>query len=145
MLKIKVVTPERIVFEDEVNSLSTMTSMGEITILPGHVPLVANLRAGETVLRKKGKEDELLATSTGFVEVRNGQEVIILADTAERVEELELEQIEQARARAQQLLEEKRHADDISFADAAALLERELARYKVALKAKKYRQRPLSK
>ena len=113
-----------------------MTEMGEITILPGHIPLVATLRAGEMRL-KKDREEYLLSASTGFVEVRNGQEVVVLADTAERVEELELEKIEEAKERARKLLEEKRHADDVTFADAAAAMERELARFKVA--KKKYR------
>lgn len=139
-LRIKVVTPERVVFEDEVDSVTTMTEMGEITVLPGHIPLVASLRAGEMRL-KKGTEEELLATSTGFIEVRPNSEVIVLADTAERAEELELKAIEEARDRARALLDEKRQADDVSFADAAAALERELARYRVAMK-KKYRKSP---
>ena len=137
-IRVKIVTPERVVYEDEADSITTMTHMGEITVLPGHAPLVATLRAGETVMRKDG-EEHLLATSTGFIEVRNGHEVVILADTAERVEELELEAIEEARARAQAMLTEKRHGDDVSFADAAAALERELARYKVAMKGRKHR------
>jgi F0F1-type ATP synthase epsilon subunit len=97
--------------------------------------MVANLRAGEMRLRK-GPEEILLAASTGFVEVRSGSEIAILADTAERVEELELEKIEAAREEARRILAEKRHAADVSFADAAAALERELARYKVAIKRK---------
>lgn len=134
-ITLKIVTPERVVFEDQVDSVTAMTESGEVTILPNHVPLVANLRAGEMRL-KKGGEEILLAASTGFLEVRSPSEVVILADTAERVEELELEKIEAAKERARQLLTEKRHADDVSFADAAAGLERELARYKVALKRK---------
>jgi len=132
-ISLKIVTPERVVYEDEVDSVTAMTENGEITVLPGHVPLVTNLRAGEMRL-KKGNEEILLAASTGFLEVRSGAEVVILADTAERVEELELEKIEAAKERARQILTEKRHADDVSFADAAAAMERELARYKVALK-----------
>ena len=112
-----------------------MTEGGEVTVLPNHVPLVANLRAGEMRLMK-GSEEILLAASTGFLEVRSGSEIVILADTAERVEELELEKIEAAKERARELLTEKRHADDIGFADAAAALERELARYKVVMKRK---------
>ncbi|MBI5370208.1 ATP synthase F1 subunit epsilon [Candidatus Uhrbacteria bacterium] len=137
-LSLKIVTPERVVFEDTVDSVTATTQMGEITILPHHIPLVANLQAGELRVRSNGDEQFLVA-STGFLEVRSGNEVVILADTAERVEELELEKIEDARERARQLLEEKRHIDDVAFADAAAVLERELARYRVAIKRKKYR------
>lgn len=86
---------------------------------------------------KTGNQEEFLAISTGFVEVRGGNEVAVLADTAERLEELELEKIEEAKKRAEAILAEKRFADDRSFADAAANLERELARYKVASRKKR--------
>lgn len=135
-LSLKVVTPERIVYEDDVDSVSVMTEMGEVTILPNHVPLVSNLRSGEVRLKKNGEESYLVA-STGFLEVRPGNQVVILADTAERVEELELEKIEEAKERARKFLTETRHKDDVAFADAAVHLERELARYHVALKRKK--------
>jgi len=136
-LILKIVTPERIVFEDEVDSVSVMTEQGEVTILSHHIPLVANLRAGELRCKKNG-EEYLLVTSTGILEVHPGNQVIILADTAERSEELELEKIQEAKVRAQKLLSEKRNIDDVAFTDAAALLERELARHRVALKHKKH-------
>jgi len=137
-LSLKIVTPERTVYEDTVDSVTAMTEMGEVTILMNHIPLVANLRAGELRL-KKGGEEFFLVASTGFLEVRDGNQVMILADTAERAEELELEKIEEAKERARKLLTEKRNVDDVAFADAAAMLERELARYHVASKRKKYR------
>ncbi len=137
-LQLSIVTPERIVFEDEVDSVSAMTQMGEVTILPGHVPLVANLQAGELRLKKNGSESYLVA-STGFLHVQSGNKIVILADTAERVEELELGKIEEARDRARKLLDEKRHVDDVAFANAAAMLERELARHRVVTKRKKYK------
>ena len=137
-LHLSIVTPERVVYEDEVDSVSVMTDMGEVTVLPDHISLVANLRAGELTLRKNGTQ-EFLVASTGFLEVRPNNQIVVLADTAERAEELELEKIEEARERARQLLLEKRHVDDVAFADAAAILERELARHRVAMKRKKYR------
>ena len=137
-LHLSIVTPERIVFEDEVDSVSAMTQMGEVTILPGHVPLVANLQAGELRLKKNGEESFLVA-STGFLQVQSGSKIVILADTAERVEELELEKIEEARERARKLLTETRHVDDVAFAHAAAMMERELARHRVVSRRKKYK------
>ena len=136
-LKLKIVTPERVVFEDEVDSVTAMTESGEVTILPNHVPLVTNLRAGELTARTDGSVQYLVA-STGFLEIRPGNEIVILADTAERAEELELEKIEAAKELAHRILTEKRHIDDVAFADAAAMLERELARYRVAIKRKKH-------
>lgn len=135
-LTIKIVTPERVVFEGEAESLSVMTENGEITVLPDHLPLVTSLRPGEMRLKQNG-EEQLMVVSTGFLEVRPGNFIVILADTAERVEELELEKIEQAREAARRLLEEKRAIDDVAAASATAAIERELARYKVALKKKK--------
>ena len=128
-----IVTPERIVQEGEADSVSVMTSLGEITILPQHVPLVALMKAGEMRI-KSGKEEMLLATSTGLVEVRSGSKVVVLADSAERSEELELAAIETAKKRAEEALAEARNCNDVSTADAAAHLERELARYRVAIK-----------
>lgn len=134
-----VVTPERIVFEGDADSISVMTSMGEITVLPHHVPLLALMKAGEMRVRK-GSEEELLATSTGMFEVRQDGSVVVLADTAERIDELELSAIEEAKQRAETALTETRNRNDVGYADAAAHLERELARYRVALKKGKARQ-----
>ncbi len=134
-----VVTPERLVFEGDADSISVMTSMGEITVLPHHVPLLALMKAGEMRVRK-GSEEELLATSTGMFEVRQDGSVVVLADTAERVDELEVSAIEEAKKRAETALIEARNRNDVGYADAAAHLERELARYRVAMKKGKIRQ-----
>lgn len=135
-IKLKIVTPERVVFESTATSVTAMTETGEITVLPNHVPLATLLRAGEARIMN-GKEEILLAVSTGMLEVRPGNEVVILAETAERSEELELEAIEAARQRAEDNLRDARNRNDVAFADAAAHLERELVRYKVALKGRK--------
>lgn len=135
-LQLKIVTPERLVYEAQVDSVTAMTTAGEVTILLGHISLVAPLRAGEMRI-KIGNEEEFLAVSTGFLEVRDGKIVSVLADTAERLEELELSKIEEAKQRAEAMLKEKKFADDRAFADAAAHLERELARYKVAMRKKR--------
>ncbi|RMD52223.1 ATP synthase F1 subunit epsilon [Candidatus Parcubacteria bacterium] len=134
-LSLKIVTPERIVFEDLVEAVSVMTQTGEITILPNHAPLVSLLKAGEMRLFSKGMES-LLAVSTGVIEVKPGNEVIVLADTAERADELVLEQIEEAKKLAQKRLEEARNKSEVAYADALVNLEKELARYKVAMKGK---------
>ncbi|HBD05560.1 TPA: ATP synthase F1 subunit epsilon [Candidatus Uhrbacteria bacterium] len=132
-LSLQIVTPERIVYEDEVDQVSVTTETGEITVLPGHIPLVSALRAGEIRTKDNGKET-LLAVSTGFIEVRHGNKIVILADSAERAEELDIKAIEEARANAKRMLLEKRELDDVGFAAAAAAMERELARHRVAMK-----------
>lgn len=135
-LNLKIVTPERIVFEGAVDSLTAMTEQGEITILPNHIPLLTLLRAGE-MHATVGKDELLLAASTGLLEVKAGNQIVVLAQTAERSEELELAEIEAAKKRAEEAVSEARKRNDVTFADAAAHLERELARYKVALKKKR--------
>lgn len=127
----EIATPERIVYKEQVDSLTLPTKEGEITILPNHIPLVAVLVPGVAVVRKGGKES-YMAVSGGFIEVQPGNRVVVLADTAERADELTIAAIEKARDDAQKTLAEKRNLDDESFAAAAAGLERELARLKVA-------------
>lgn len=138
-LQYKIITPERIVLEGEAVSLSVMTENGEITILPGHIPLASLLKAGEMRVRTADGKEELLAVSTGLIKVEGNNKIVILANTAERSEELELAKIEEAKQRAEDALKNIRNREDVTFADAAAHLERELARYRVALKGKKRR------
>jgi len=134
-ISLKIVTPERVVHEDTVDSLSVMTESGEITILPNHAPLVSLLKAGEMRL-KSGGEESLLAVSTGVIEVRPGSEIVVLADTAERSDELALEEVQKSKELAEKRLEEAREQNDIAYAGALVHLERELARLKVAQKGK---------
>ncbi|MBI2485097.1 ATP synthase F1 subunit epsilon [Candidatus Uhrbacteria bacterium] len=134
-LHIKLVTPERLLLEKEADQVTLMTEQGEITILPGHIPLVANLRAGEVRVVEGGRT-EYLVTSTGFVEVRENGTVTLLADTAEREEELDIQKIGEARTRAQETLSGVRKLEDVDYAHAVAALERELARERVAMKRK---------
>lgn len=129
-LHIKIITPERMVLEDEFDSLSLPTPDGEITVLPNHRPLVSLLATGAMTLRK-GTEETHIASSGGFVEILPDSEVHILADSAERAEELTLEKVEEARARAEEALKGKRSADEQGQAALVGSLERELARLKV--------------
>ncbi len=138
-LKFEIITPERVVFEDEVDQVTLPTAEGEITVLPNHIPLIAVLRPGE-IVAKKGKEEIAMSCSGGFIEVTSDK-VMILADTAEKAEELVEEEIEKARERAQKILEEK-HIDAEKYTEAAAALERELARLKVARKRGRARTAP---
>jgi F-type H+-transporting ATPase subunit epsilon len=133
-LQFEITTPERNVLKEEIDSVTIPTREGEITILPGHIALVAILKPGELIVKKYGKES-YMAVSGGFIEVQalaKSTRVIVLADTAERAEELSIQAIEEAKERAQHELEEKRNVDDVAAAGAAASLERELARLKVA-------------
>ncbi|MBI5466422.1 MAG: ATP synthase F1 subunit epsilon [Candidatus Kerfeldbacteria bacterium] len=130
ILSFQIATPERVVFNAEaVESVSLPTKMGEITILPDHLPLVASLVPGEVRVKVGGQEISL-AVSGGFIEVAPGR-VVVLADTAERAEEIDVKRAEEARERARQLMKREHIAEEIDYTALAARLEKELARLKV--------------
>lgn len=130
-IHLKITTPERVVLAEHVDEVVLPTTMGEIGILPHHIPLVAVLAPGE-IRVKKDKENLLLAVSGGFIEVQPNR-VVVLADTAEHAEEIDEQRAEEARKRAEELRTSKR-ADATDFALVASKLEKELARLRVARK-----------
>ncbi|MFA4954674.1 MAG: ATP synthase F1 subunit epsilon [Patescibacteria group bacterium] len=136
----ELITPERVVFRQEVDQVTLPTAEGEITVLPQHIPLVAALVPGIARLKTGGQVEEV-AVSGGFIEV-GGDNVRVLADTAERGEELDLTAIEQAKTRAQKVMREAVQADDKSYAMAMAGMEREMARYKLAKRYKSPKHTP---
>lgn len=138
-LTFKVTTPEGIVFSDEVDEVVLPTANGEIGILPHHIPLVSLLVPGELRI-KKGGETTYLAVSGGFIEVQPNV-VVVLADTAERADDIDEQRAEEARKRAQELAEQKR-SDATEFAALSAKIEKELTRLRVVRKRRR-RQNPL--
>jgi len=131
-IKFKIVTPEKTVYEDTVDQVTLPTQDGEITVLPNHIPLISVLTSGELVA-KKGGEEIAMAVSGGMIEVQKN-EITILADTAERAEEIDIKRAEEAKQRAEKLKDEKIRSDETDYATAAAILEKNLARIKVARK-----------
>ena len=134
-LNFEITTPEKVVFSDQVDEVILPTPLGEVGILPNHIPLVSLLSAGELRI-KKGAETTFLAVSGGFIEVRPDK-VVVLADSAERAEDIDEKQATEARQRAQELAKTKR-VDTAEFTALAAKIEKELARMRVA----KRRRRP---
>ena len=126
-LKLDIVTGERVVFSDEVDSVVAPGIEGELGILPRHAPLLTILTVGELRYRR-GTEEEFLAIGGGFMEVRPDR-VIVLADSAERAEEIDEARAEAARQRAQQALAGAGPADATEI---TAALRRSLLRLKVA-------------
>jgi F-type H+-transporting ATPase subunit epsilon len=126
-LRLEVVTAEREVFADEVDTVVAPGVEGELGILPRHAPLITMLQPGILRLRKDG-EETLMAVSGGFLQVFNDR-VLVLADTAERAEEIEESRAEAARQRALAAL----HSAPPAEAEAArAALRRSLVRLEVA-------------
>lgn len=134
-LQLIITTPERVVYQETVESVTLPTVEGEITILPNHVPVVSVLKAGELVIRK-GSDVRPYAIGGGFIEV-DGKKLTVLADTAEHLEEIDEQKAEEARQRAEQLKLEK-HEDAEEYARIAGKLERDLNRLRVV---RKYRHR----
>jgi len=133
---LKIITPERVVFSDDINQASFMTENGEITVLPHHIPLVTLLKPGE-LRYKKNNEEMSIATSGGFAEVRPDNSIVILADTAEHAHEIDLTRAEAARERAEKLMQEVRNKEDVGYTALMAKMEKELARLRVGNKYRK--------
>ena len=106
MIELKIITPEKLAYEDSVSEITIPTEDGIITVLPDHAPLVSILKHGELRIKKDDKETSL-AVSVGVLEVRKKSRVVVLAGTTERVEEIDIKRAEEAYARAEKLLGEK--------------------------------------
>lgn len=136
IIKFEIVTPEKVILKENITQITVPTTSGEITILPEHIPLVSILTPGVIDIRKEDGSPEILSVSGGFVEVLRDK-VIILADTAERAEELDVARVEEARKKAEKTKQEATIFDKERFANISAILAKELARSKAVEKWKK--------
>ena len=141
-LNFKIVTPEKTVYENNgVLQISLPTMTGEITVLPNHIPLVTVLKAGELKL-KDNAGDQVIAVAGGFVEVKGENQIVVLADNADRAEEIDVARAEEARQRAEEEMAKIKNVQDVDFAKLQAIIDREMNRLRVA---RKYKNLPQSK
>ncbi len=133
-IKLDVVTAERSVFSEDVDMVIAPGIEGQLGILPYHAPLMTTLVPGELIV-KKGGDEFCLAISGGFLEVRPDR-VIVLADSAERAEEIDVSRAEEAKLRAEKLLTEG-YPSGVDSTQAEASLRRSLIRLKVAVRRRK--------
>jgi F-type H+-transporting ATPase subunit epsilon len=128
-LKVDIVTAERTVFQDDgVDEVVAPGTEGEFAVLPMHAPMMTMIKPG--IMRIiKGSEETEMAITGGFLEVRDDR-VTILADAAERAEEIDIVRAEEARRSAERSLEERAGVEQL--AAAAAALQRALLRLRVA-------------
>lgn len=133
-VRVEVVTAERVVFADDVDVLVAPGVQGQLGILPHHTPLMTTLEPGELLMRKSGQEF-ILAISGGFLEVRPDR-IIVLADAAERAEEIDIARAEAAKKLAEERLYQRR-VPSVDEAQIEAALRRALIRLKVAEKRKR--------
>ena len=128
-IQLEIVTPERLVYEDEVDSVNVPGVEGELGILPHHAPLVSTLGYGELRIRKGGAE-ESFAIVGGFVQVRPDK-VVVMAETADLASEIDLERAEEARREAERALETG-YTKGADLSAARAALQQALMRIRVA-------------
>ncbi|MFJ5759394.1 F0F1 ATP synthase subunit epsilon [Neobacillus sp. NPDC093182] len=129
-IKVSVVTPDGPVYESDVEMVIAKAQSGELGILPGHIPMVAPLEIGVVRLLKSGsKEEDLVAVSGGFLEVRPDK-VTILAQAAEKSEDIDVERALRAKERAEQRMRDQK-AEDIDFRRAELALQRAINRLTV--------------
>ena len=128
-IQLEIVTPERLVYQDEVDSVNVPGVEGELGILPHHAPLVSTLGYGELRIRKGGAE-EAFAIVGGFVQVRPDK-VVVMAETADLASEIDLERAQEARREAERALETG-FTEGADLSAARAALQQALMRIRVA-------------
>jgi len=134
-IRLDIVTAEKLVYSEEVDMVVVPGIDGEMAILPHHAPLMTMLQPGELLVRNQG-QDISLAVTGGFLEVRPDR-ITVLADAAERAEEIDAERAEEAKRRAEQRLAGK--LDRTDHASAEAALRRSMIRLKIAEKRRRRR------
>ncbi len=130
-LNVEIVTAEQVIYSEEgVDQVVAPGSDGEFTVLPQHAEFITTLQPGELRITKGGAEDAMVITG-GFLEVRDDR-IVVLADAAERVEEIDIARAEEARRRAEEALLEQRELADLAATQAS--LQRALMRLRIAEK-----------
>jgi len=120
-MNIEIVTPEAKVYEDTIDSVVMPTTSGEIDILPGHIPIVTEIQAGELIVSKSGTR-ESLAISKGFAQCV-GDKISILAEDAIHIHEIDESAVEEAQKRAENSLATMEKMSD----EEVAMLETQIA------------------
>lgn len=133
-IRLEIVTPDRSVFDQDINMVIARATDGDIGILPGHAPLIAGLAIAPLRIKTEDGEQQI-AVSGGFIEVRP-EKITLLAATAETAEEIDIKRAAEAKERAERRL--KSGDAEIDFTRAEIALKRALVRLQVAefMKAK---------
>jgi len=132
-MNLEIVTPEARVYEDTVDSVVLPTTSGEINLLPGHIPLVTEIQAGEIIVSKSGEGGQSLAISKGFAQCV-GDKISVLAENAIHIDEIDESAVEEAQNRAEEALATMEKMSD----EEIAMLETQVAyaRAQILLKQK---------
>jgi F-type H+-transporting ATPase subunit epsilon len=129
-IRLEIVTPERLVYQDDVDAVAVPGIEGELGVLPHHAPLVTTLGLGELRIRKSGVEEHF-AIVGGFLQVRPDR-VVVMAETADMASEIDLEAAQEARRDAERALEMGDQEGGADLAAARVALQSALLRIRVA-------------
>ena len=132
-LLLEIITPEKVVYKDEVNEIVVPTANGEIAILPNHISLLTQIMPGELIV-KKGTSLQSLAITGGFLEVNNNK-ISVIADYAIKAQDIEVARVQEAKKRAEKVMQEK--TTDKELKSAQAELIKTILELKVAHKHKR--------
>ena len=133
---LEIITPEKVVYKNEVDEVIAPTVNGEIAILPNHVGLLTQIVPGELIV-KKGHKDQSIAITGGFLEINNNH-ISILADFAIKAEDINVAKAQEARKRAEHLMKEKRTEQDFRLVEAElrkTILQLQVARKRRVIQA----------
>jgi F-type H+-transporting ATPase subunit epsilon len=128
-LKLEIVTPYGLILSEDVDEVVCSGSEGEFGVLPGHVPFFTTLKIG-MLTYKKGTETRYVFVNLGYAEA-GPDKVLVLADSAEKSEDIDIERAKEAMKRAEERLKK---AEEVDFARATSSLERGISRVQVAEK-----------
>ncbi len=132
-LLFEIITPEKVIYKDEVNEITAPTVTGEITILPNHVNLLTQITPGELIV-KKGNNLQHLAVTGGFLEIQNNK-VSVLAEYAIKAQDIEVARATEAKKRAEKVMSEKSTDNELRVAQAEMI--KAILELKIATKHKK--------
>ncbi len=127
LLHLKIVTPEKLIFDEEVSQVNVSTEEGQIGILPNHTNLMAKLEPGELIIKKGGKV-ETMAIGDGFLQMADNT-LSIMTDLATYEADIDERAVDDAKKRAEVALEQK--LSDEEYAETLAVLEKSLAQLKI--------------
>ena len=133
---LQIITQEKVSYEGDAEVLTLPTTQGEISILPGHIALVAIAREGEMVITQGGERTHL-AVIGGVLRVTRDN-VVLLTDSAERFDELDEQKATEAREKAQKMMQGK--LTEREMAEAASMLQKNLLHLKLIRKKRTHRQ-----
>jgi F-type H+-transporting ATPase subunit epsilon len=132
-LLLEIITPEKVIYKDEVNEVVVPTINGEIAILPNHINLLTQINPGELIV-KKGANQQSLAITGGFLEVQNNK-ISIIAEYAIKAQDIETGRAMEAKKRAEKVMSEKSTDNEMKIAQAEMI--KAILELRVATKHKK--------